>query len=65
MDNQTQELTPEEYKVRVLKSRFAERVTEYEDVIAELITQNAQQQQRIQELEGNTNGVVEEEEDDA
>lgn len=65
MQEDQEELTPEQYKVRVLRSRFAERVTEYEDIIAELLTTRAQLEQRVQELEeqlGETDVV---EEDDA
>ena len=46
----TDQMTAEEYRVRVLRARFAERVSEYEDQIATLITQNAQLQQELDAL---------------
>ena len=44
------ELTADEYRTRVLRARFAERVAEYEEQIATLITQNTQLQQENQAL---------------
>jgi hypothetical protein len=51
MSNQDQELTAEQYKVNVLKQRFAQRVTELEEEIATLLTQLAIEQQQRQEVE--------------
>jgi predicted Rossmann fold nucleotide-binding protein DprA/Smf involved in DNA uptake len=49
------EMTAEEYKAKVLKQNFAQRVISYEDMIAELQTQLAllqqQQQQQAQSAE--------------
>lgn len=44
-----QQLTPEQFQVRVLKQRFAERITEYEEEIANLYTQVAQLQQQLRQ----------------
>jgi hypothetical protein len=48
---QGKEMTQEEYKARLLKQNFAQRVVSYEDVIAELQTQLAMLQQQLQVLE--------------
>jgi hypothetical protein len=56
---QHESLSPEEFKVRVLKQRFAERVAEYEDFIANLITQNAQLQGQNEQLSAELSAVSE------
>ena len=55
LSNQEEELTVEEYKVRVMQQRFAERITEYEDIIATLITQNAQLEQELRQYKESSN----------
>lgn len=48
-EEQQESLSPEEFRVRVLKSRFAEKLAQAEDEIATLITQLTGTRQ---ELEG-------------
>jgi uncharacterized protein YigA (DUF484 family) len=69
MSNQTtqdEQLSPEEFKLRILKQRFAERTAELEELVATLATQNAQLQQENQQLQqqlipvGTDEGQVEE-----
>lgn len=48
-----QELSAEDYKLRLLKQSFAERIIEYEDTIASLRVQLAVMQQELQAHGGN------------
>ena len=47
---QDQQMSPEQYRVEILKRRFAQRVTELEDECATLATQVAQASQEIEHL---------------
>jgi hypothetical protein len=46
-----QEVSPEQYKTRLLQQSFAERIVEYEDTIASLRTQVAMLQQQLESSE--------------
>lgn len=67
MTTNNQELSPEQYRVEVLKRRFAQRAVEYEEEIATLVTQNVQLEQQVKALteEKDTDEVVSEEDDAA
>lgn len=49
MQNEPKQLTPDEYRVEVLKKRFSERIAQYEDEMSYLITQIAQLQAQLDE----------------
>lgn len=48
MTNQENSITAEEYRLEVLKHRFAQRVAQYEDEIAVYETRIAQLQQELE-----------------
>lgn len=51
MNRENEEITPEQYKARLLKQNFANRCADYEDVIATLQTRVAILEQRLKQYE--------------
>lgn len=49
MTNEKQEVTAEQYKVQRLKANFANRMADYEDVIATLQTKIAMLEQQLEQ----------------
>jgi hypothetical protein len=53
LENQGKEITPQEYKDRVLRQRFAEALLEREDIIATQATRIAQLESELAERRKN------------
>lgn len=53
----TNEVSVFEYKVQVMRSRFAEKVAEYEDLVANLVTRNTQLEQELNQFKAKEKDV--------
>jgi len=51
MSQEPEVVTPDDLKLRIMKSRFAEVVTEYEEKIANITVNLYQLQQQVRQLE--------------